>query len=125
MKLSFDTVKSLTLGAARFEDLTLGLYLLVQETPAKGFSPAAPFVVSLPMMEEGKYVYEVDATTKTELIPAPTTPAPTPPPPPDDSKLPQTGQLNWPVPLMAVAGIGLFIMGWVLCFGRKKDENET
>ena len=111
-------------GTVCFEQLTLGLYLLVQETPAKGFSPAAPFVVSLPMLEEGKYVYEVDATTKTELIHAPTTPTPTPPIP-DDPKLPQTGQLNWPVPLMAVGGLGLFILGWILCFGRKKDENET
>lgn len=37
-------------------------------------------------------------------------------------KLPQTGQLNWPVPVMAAAGLTLFAVGWVLCFGRRKES---
>ncbi len=28
------------------------------------------------------------------------------------TKLPQTGQLNWPIPLLAVGGIFFFILGW-------------
>lgn len=28
--------------------------------------------------------------------------------------LPQTGQLNWPVPVLAVSGVLLFAAGWVL-----------
>lgn len=37
--------------------------------------------------------------------------------------LPQTGQLNWPVPVLVVFGLGLFSAGWMLRYGKKKDEN--
>lgn len=30
------------------------------------------------------------------------------------SSLPQTGQLNWPVPVLAVSGVVLFAFGWAL-----------
>ena len=34
-----------------------------------------------------------------------------------------TGQLNWPVPIMAIAGLVLFSIGWsVLNFGKKETE---
>ena len=33
--------------------------------------------------------------------------------------LPQTGQLNWPIPFMACSGVLLFAVGWVL------DRKET
>ena len=41
------------------------------------------------------------------------TPTPTPPPdkPPEDPKLPQTGQLWWPVPMLVCAGMLLIIIG--------------
>ena len=29
------------------------------------------------------------------------------------ASLPQTGQLWWPVPLLAVAGLAMFLLGWV------------
>lgn len=32
---------------------------------------------------------------------------------PQTPRLPQTGQLNWPIPLLALAGLTLFIWGWV------------
>ncbi len=32
---------------------------------------------------------------------------------PQAPRLPQTGQLNWPIPLLALAGLTLFIWGWV------------
>lgn len=38
------------------------------------------------------------------------------------NKLPQTGQLDWPIPWMAVSGMVLFTFGWWLCFGRKDYE---
>lgn len=42
----------------------------------------------------------------------------------NDPKLPQTGQLNWPIPAITIAGLVLFVTGWILCFGRKRERNE-
>ncbi|MCD8017514.1 MAG: hypothetical protein LUE97_06945 [Oscillospiraceae bacterium] len=36
--------------------------------------------------------------------------------------IPQTGQLNWPVPLLAVCGLLLFALGWVLKCGKKESR---
>lgn len=48
----------------------------------------------------------------------PYTPPPPPPPPPD---IPQTGQLWWPVPIMAIAGLVLFVAGFV----RNRKDYEA
>lgn len=109
-------------GSVSFSDLELGLYLIVQQQAAEGYSQTTPFLISVPKQENGSYIYEVDASPKVELIPAPTVP-PTEPPPKDPS-LPQTGQLNWPIPVLAVTGLLLFILGWVLCFDRRKNRYE-
>ena len=42
---------------------------------------------------------------------------------PDDSKLPQTGQLWWPVPLLSIAGLFLILMGLLLSRGKNNEEN--
>ncbi|MBR5473934.1 MAG: Cna B-type domain-containing protein [Lachnospiraceae bacterium] len=44
---------------------------------------------------------------------------------PNVPNIPQTGQLNWPIPGMTVAGLALFAIGWFLCFGRKREQNEN
>lgn len=49
------------------------------------------------------------------------TPEP-PEPPGGDETLPQTGQLWWPVPPLALAGVALFAAGWFLCRGGKDEE---
>jgi len=38
---------------------------------------------------------------------------PTPPDVPADPELPATGSLWWPVPLLAIAGVVLFMLGWM------------
>ena len=43
----------------------------------------------------------------------------------DPSLLPQTGQLNWPVPVLTVAGLGLFLAGWLLRFGRQGKHHDA
>lgn len=100
-----------------------GLYLVLQQEAAEGYLPVSPFLVAVPNMENGSYVYEVDASPKVTLVPAPTQPAPTDPEPtkPSDPQLPQTGQLDWPVPLLAVLGLGLFVIGWAIRFGGRKE----
>ena len=110
-------------GKALFSDLPMGLYLIVQYTAASGYSKMDPFLVTVPYLKNDTYVYDVDVLAKSELE---REPEPTKAPPVDPgNKLPQTGQLNWPVPLMAVAGLALFTVGWVLYFGKKRDRYET
>lgn len=120
-----------TEGKAVFSELKLGLYLIVQTEASQGYEPLKPFLVTVPMNENGSYVYEVDAQGKFQLAPKepdpsesnPTEPSkPTEPPKPTDPTLPQTGQLNWPVPVLAVLGLGLVAIGWLLCSGKKKSE---
>ena len=50
--------------------------------------------------------------------PTPTEPKPTKPKP-DPGKLPQTGQLNWPVPVLATLGLLLLVAGIFLRSGKK------
>ena len=107
-------------GVVEFTEVRPGLYLLTQDAAAKGYNAASPFLVGVPMLEDGKYVYEVDASPKVELEPAPATPTPTPDTP--DEKLPQTGQMNWPVPVLAVTGVILFTLGWMLRFRRERED---
>lgn len=105
----------------------LGLYLVVQDQPSAGFEALSPFLISVPMAEDGKYRYEIDASPKVGPIrpteetepPKPTEPKPT------DPKLPQTGQLNWPVPVLTVLGLGLFAAGWTLRFREKRSDDEA
>lgn len=68
-------------GNVNFDDLELGLYLVVQTKASKGYKPVNSFLVSLPMAEDGEWNYEVDASPKVgAYTPEPETP-PTPPTP--------------------------------------------
>lgn len=106
-------------GTATVADLPLGLYLVVQTEAAEGYEAVEPFLVSVPMYEDGTYLYDVDATPKMSLLqekePEPTASVPVGP------TLPQTGQLNWPVPVLAVLGLCLFALGWALRFKGKEN----
>lgn len=198
------TVKEIANGYVRFTGLPLGIYLLVHEGPS-GAPEALPFFVTIPMREDGAYVYDVAADGKARIVtptPAPPTPTPTPStsppespsptepeptepeptepeptepeptepeptepeptepdedfphpddpfpdipdpdtpeplpsppelsPEPSDSvsgsalnssawKLPNTGQLNWPIPVLVVLGLILFGFGWYLHQSRR------
>lgn len=146
-------------GIVKFEKMKTGLYLILQNEPSPGYYALAPFLVSLPYMENGEYRYDVTAKIKSELdkepepttqppptcpddptcpttkptTPKPTSPTPTTKPPGPTNptkpstpgKLPQTGQLTWPIPVMTSAGLALFIFGWILCFcSRRKERYE-
>lgn len=77
--------------------------------------------------------YKVNNTLSTTITPTPTpspegTPSPTPSPegtptptPTVPGKLPQSGQLNWPIPVLALAGLILIGIGVALAQKAKKD----
>lgn len=124
-KLKADATAKNTNGSVTFSDLKLGLYLIVQTKACDGYEAVASFLVSVPANEDGVYVYNIDATPKMgTLTQAKPTPTPTPTKP--TGKLPQTGQLNWPVPIMAALGLLLLALGWILYHspsekGRRDD----
>lgn len=111
-------------GTVRFSGLEAGLYLLVQEQAAKGYEPAQPFLVSLPYYDEsqGAYLYDLDTLPKVSLE---LDPVPTPTTQPVGDKVAQTGQLNWPVPVLVIVGLGLLSLGWLLTYGGKRSKDET
>lgn len=113
------TVTVGTDGAASFTNLNLGLYLIVQTQAASGYSKVSSFVVSVPMYEDETYIYEVDATPKVtgaDVVP----PTPTPVTPKPDKNLPYTGQLTWPIPVLAATGVLFFAVGWSLRRGKQQ-----
>lgn len=86
-------------GVATFEGVELGLYVLAQSEPAEGYYAIDPFLICVPMNEEGTYVYDVDASPKLELEKKPT---------PPDEDIPVTGEAAQPT-------TELFVAGAVLC----------
>lgn len=109
-------------GTVKFAGLELGLYLFVQNNPADGYAPVEPFLVTVPYFDGEQYVYDVNATPKVDLEKElETEPTTEPTEPPD---LPQTGQLNWPVPILAVAGMALIVIGWMMRTGKKRENEE-
>lgn len=121
-------------GEVHFNDLSAGLYLVVQTERSGAYTVLDPFIVTIPMISDNAYVYDVDATPKTGTVmqplppgtndqPSPSpdvpssspTPSPTPniPNVPGTSELPQTGQLWWPVPVLASLGTALILIGWI------------
>lgn len=103
-------------GKVTFLNLPFGLYLVVQKTAASGYGKTAPFLVSVPYLYADEYQYDVTSQPKTDLKrEVPTKPtSPTTKPTTSSGggkKLPQTGQLWWPVPVLACAGLGCIAVG--------------
>ena len=110
-------------GSVVFKDLDSGLYVVWQEEAdaCNGLSAFQPFLISVPRWQYDHYDLNVVAAPKVPMNPEPFEPPPPPPPPPE---LPKTGQLNWPIPVMAVLGAMLMVIGLILCRNRKRDGYE-
>ena len=54
-------------GTATCRDLALGLYFVTQTSAVEGFAPCTPFMVTVPGTNADGYVYEVNASPKTEV----------------------------------------------------------
>lgn len=126
-------------GTVSADGLPLGLYLVAQQEQdaAEGYEAISPFLVSVPMYENGAYSYSVNAEPKMSAMVPTAGPEETEEDPGEEettpstsagtttttsSTLPQTGQLNWPVPVLAVAGLGLLLLGWEL---RLKGQRKS
>lgn len=118
-------------GRAALVDLSPGLFVVWQEgeDATDGYSPIQPFLISIPRFQNGQYILDILCDPKvpleTEPPPPPSTTPPSNPPGTPPPRLPQTGQLNWPVPVMAISGCILFVLGLILYSGRKAADNEA
>ena len=123
-KLTPVTAKPVTIdknGTVTFSNLEFGLYLVVQKTAASGYGKTSPFLVSVPYLYKGEYKYNVTSQPKTDLEREvkPTTP---PSSGGGGGKLPQTGQLWWPVPVLVCMGLGCIAVGLIR---RRKAGDES
>ena len=91
----------------------------MQETAASGYGQTKPFLVSVPYLADGEYCYDVKTVPKTDLE---REVEPTPPPSSGGGggKLPQTGQLWWPVPVLICMGLGCIAVGLI----RRREGSE-
>lgn len=115
---------------ATFSNLSVGLYYVEMTDVQKGYETIDPFLVTVPTADaNGNLTYDVVANTKAGNVAKKTNPNPTPPsettkkkteenPTPSSTStttasktLPQTGQLWWPVFVLAIAGAALVIAG--------------
>lgn len=118
-------------GAAKAAGLPVGAYVVVQEQALEGFVRLVPFVFTIPSYVEGEdvpegygeYVYDVQAEPK--VLPVGEVAASDEDVVDEgrtnvlgdegeegaDARLPQTGQLWWPVPLLLVAGAVFLVLG--------------
>ncbi|MCD8300245.1 MAG: hypothetical protein LUC41_03615 [Clostridiales bacterium] len=67
---TYATAQVGTDGTASFVNVPTGMYLVVQDEAAEGYYALSSFVVTVPTEEDGEYVYDVDATPKTEAVTA-------------------------------------------------------
>lgn len=121
-------------GTISFKDLSTGVYLVVQTKPADGYKAVSSFLVSIPYNKSGKLIYDltdheirpkVGTVTATTTTPSKSTPKASTPSYTHSSsaKLPQTGQLWWPVWILGVAGGALLVIGLV-ARSRSGQENR-
>ncbi len=107
-------------GTVKFTSLDCGLYLLVNSKAADGYEKINSFLVTAPSKVDGVWLNNVDAAPKMEAaVEKSPTPTPTATPP---ATIPQTGQMNWPIPVLAISGLILFSVGFLLKKSRNKDE---
>lgn len=105
-------------GTVTFSNRELGLYLIRQRAKSGYYESITPFVVTVPMNSDSGWVYDVTASPKVGTVT------------PKDTvyksvrRLPQTGQLNWPVPVLAVSGIALFSLGWAMTKDKHEKEHR-
>jgi hypothetical protein len=100
-------------GVVSFDGLEVGMYLVMQAARGTGDNEfyLSPFLITIPYRNpDGTLSYDVNADSKPlgiykEQVPPPPTPTP--------KKIPQTGQLWWPVAALGAAGVLALTFGLV------------
>ncbi len=111
-------------GELHYSNIDLGLYLVVNTDAFVGYETINPFLVSVPMHEDEQYIYDINANSKLSIKPIdkPTPPNPPKPPiTPPEGDIPVTGQLRWPIPVMAISGLLLVTVGYIKKFKYEKN----
>lgn len=87
-------------GMAVFSNLAPAFYLVIRTNTVEDHDQYAfePFLVGVPMVWEGSISSSVTASPKYGWTWT-------------DEQLPQTGQLNWPVPVLLLLGTALIVLG--------------
>ena len=133
------TEKSDADGKAVFSSCELGAYLVY--SPDEIF---APFLVFVPMVTDDGICFDITAEPKID-IPDETEPATdadtnttkpasgtdtqtssqpsSPSSPSSKEKLPQTGMLQYPIPILGLCGVLMFSKGFIMYVNGKKEEN--
>ena len=109
-------------GKFTLTNLDLGTYLLVQENMTDDITMQTMLISVPELTVENGLKYEVTAkpkilnkeivdqnnSSKTELV--------------KDSQLPYTGVLNWPIPVLVIAGIAIFCVAWLKVYSTTKKK---
>lgn len=109
-------------GKFTLTNLDLGTYLLVQENMTDDITMQTMLISVPELTVENGLKYEVTAkpkilnkeivdqnnSSKTELV--------------KDSQLPYTGVLNWPIPVLVIAGIAIFCVAWLKVYSTSKKK---
>ncbi len=87
-------------GSASFENIAPALYLVLRTKVTESHKQYSvdPFLVSIPMKWEGDILSNVIASPKYGWTPP-------------EERLPQTGQLKWPVPVLTGLGVAFILIG--------------
>ena len=111
-------------GKFTLNDLEFGKYLFVQENRTDEITMQT-MLISVPELIDGKELtYEVTAKPKivnkeiidrneikeTRMV--------------RDKQLPYTGVLNWPIPVLVIAGIVIFCIAWLKVYSTSKKKVE-
>lgn len=104
-----------------FDNLAAGVYLLMKENEESSDKlEMSPALVYLPSYDQDSASWEHTAMVNPKFswhIDVEPTPQPVAP----DGKLPQTGMVQWPVPLLVLAGLFLLLIGYGMVRNSKQD----
>lgn len=115
-------------GEFTLSEIEAGKYLLVQNS-REDYCTMQTMFISVPEITTDTINYTITAKPKIAVIdaiggaeedilePTPVVPESKPNAEPE---LPNTGVLNWPIPVLAIAGIILFCLSWIIFYSKKK-----